>query len=182
MRRCSRTIDCSIGRAHTTSFRSAPVPLATSRTVPPSGTTSSAHGHVRYSASVEHCKPGGNPDDCGDRPKYRSDELTQCVFSNFTKQLPPYHTIQDDVPAPLQWRGGKDHRPPIGPWPGWGHRGDVRETADWALSPIMGAGDGSPALTATNLAPWGWHSDPAPPNYPPIPSGAHLGCTTGTLP
>ena len=49
-------------------------------------------------------------------------------------------------------RVGKNHRPPIDPWAGWGYRGDQRGTLDWVFSPIMGTGEGPSAPTATDVA------------------------------
>ena len=61
------------------------------------------------------------------------------------------------VGAPPATRGGKDYRPLIGPWSGWGHHGDVRDALDYAISPFTGAGDGPllPALTTRKLALFG---------------------------
>ena len=56
------------------------------------------------------------------------------------------------VGTPPAARGGKDHRPSIGPWSGSGHRVDVQDALDWALPSVVGTGDGPPALMLTDLA------------------------------
>ena len=72
---------------------------------------------VHRRVSVERCRPCTNPHDRDDMPKYLPDGLTQYVLNNFTKKSPPYRVTQNDVSAPPPAaRGGKDHRPSIGPW------------------------------------------------------------------
>ena len=65
------------------------------------------------------------------------------------------------VSGPPADRGGNNHRPPIGPWPGWGHRGDVRFALDWGCSPIKGTAGGAPGPTTTSRAQprWRRHSN-----------------------
>ena len=107
----------------TRSLRSAPVPLATHRTVPPSSINPStldlptdvpgADAHRRV--SVERCKPCANPHGHGDMPKYLPDGLTQHVLHNLTK-YPSYITsLRHNESAPLQRRSRwkrlpKDHQ------------------------------------------------------------------------
>ena len=52
--------------------------------------------------AIERCKPGANPHDRGDVPKYLPAGLTQYVPNNLSKKSPPYHVTQDDVSAALQ--------------------------------------------------------------------------------
>ena len=97
-------------------------------------------------------------------PKCLPDGLTQNVLNGFTKNPPPPISRHSErrVSAPPAARGGNDHRPSIDPGSEWSHRGDVRGVLDWALSPIMGTGDGPPDLTTTFFALSGWPSKPAP--------------------
>ena len=88
--------------------------------------------------------------------------LVQLLHILITKP-PPSISCQSKrgVSCPPADRGGNNHRPPIGPWPGWGHRGDVRCALDWGCSPIKDTAGGAPAPTTTSRAQprWRRHSN-----------------------
>ena len=63
-----------------------------------------------------------------------------------------------------------------------GQGGVIGVTYETHLLPIMEMGDEHPAVTTTKNGLLGWHSEPTPPNQPPIPPDAHWCCTTGTFP
>ena len=76
------------------------------------------------------------------------------MLNNFPTYPSPYHVTQDDVSPPLQRLEVEKitgHQSLRG---GGGVIAVMHEALDWALSPIMGTGDGPPALTTTYLPYW----------------------------
>ena len=120
-----------------------------------------ADAHRRV--SVERCKPCTTPHDLGDMPRCLLGWVDAIRAQQFHKKESPHGTsLRTSCQRPSSGLRWKDQRPPIVPWSGPGHRGDVRDALDWALSTIMGTGDGPAALTTTHLALLGWDSEPAP--------------------
>ena len=113
--------------------------------------------------------------------KFLRDGLTQYFLNNFTEPPPhiPRHSTRRVIPFQrLEVENITDHQSVRG-------RGGViavtNETHWTGLSRPSWerAVDLQRSLYIPNFAPPSWHSEPAPPNQPPIPSDAHSGCNNG---
>ena len=82
----------------------------------------------------------------------------------------------------LPFRGGEDHRPPVGPGPRWRHRGGVQNALGGTLRIILGAGNGPLTFPLPHVPLFGRHSGLALPNQPPLPPDADWCGTTRAVP